>query len=113
MKAAGKRLWKKITDSYDLDERESEVLTLACATADDVADLAALVADGGSVSARAELRMTRAALSRLLGQIRLPVEDGSSRTQQQLRASKAAQVRWSKTAEAREERKRAGGSTPR
>jgi hypothetical protein len=58
------------------DERESEVLRLAAACADDVADLEVLVANGAPVSVRAELRQLRVAQARLLGQLRLPVEDG-------------------------------------
>lgn len=101
---AGRALWARFVPTFDLDEREREVLLLACATADDVAELAGLVADGAPVSARAELRMTRAALARLLGQLRLPDDDGTPRPEKQLRAQRAAQSRWTKSAKVREER---------
>lgn len=106
---AGQALWARFVPVFDLDEREREVLLLACSTADDVHDLETLVANGAPVSARAELRMTRAALARLLGQLRLPIDDGTPRTEKQLRAQRAAETRWARSATVREERKH--GST--
>jgi hypothetical protein len=88
-----------------LDERESEVLRIAAACADDAADLEALVAKGAPVSVRAELRQLRVAQARLLGQLRLPVEDGNPLSNAGEGTQHAARTRWNRTADERDERK--------
>lgn len=107
---AGLAVWHRFADEYVLDLREQSVLRLAADTADDVAALAALVADGAPVNARAELRMARTTLATLLGRLNLPDEDGVPRTAEALRKSKAAHARWDRTAEQRAERKRFSGA---
>lgn len=106
--AAGSRLWKSIGDAYELDERESANLELACRQADDVARLeASLNSDGlivpGATGAPklntvvSELRMSRLALSKLLDAIALPdAETEKPMTGAQRRAQKAADARWSR-----------------
>lgn len=86
----GRRLWKSITDDYDLEDHELVLLRQAVATADICADLQAKVDSGGTVvdgrvnPALPELRNQRAMLARLLTALRVPVgerEDSPQRTQ--------------------------------
>ena len=56
---------------------------------------------------RAELRQTRTALARLIGQLRIPDDDGVPRSEESKRKSRAAHARWDKTAAARAERRSA------
>src|SRR3954469_2088706 len=100
----GLKLWNRFAGPFTLDARESEVLRLAAACADDAADLEALVAKGAPVSVGAELRQLRVARARLLGQLRLPVE-GKPLSNAGKSAQDAANTRWSRTADERGERK--------
>lgn len=106
--AAGTALWCGLTDVYVFAPREVAVLTLACRQADDVAALEAALAEDGPVvvgsrgqprlsAVVTELRQGRVALARLLGDLALPGEDDQvPRTAASERASRAAQVRWSR-----------------
>lgn len=102
---AGRAMWKSIHDAlgdeFELDDRERQILTLACRQRDDLAALeATLRKDGrtvrGSVGqprlhpAVAEARQARLAIARLLGQLALPDDAGEMQTSASLRASKAA-----------------------
>lgn len=71
--AAGRRLWKSVTDTYELEEHERAVLTEAARTADLCAKLAAK-ADriDGTSPVLVELRQQRLALAKLLGALKVP-----------------------------------------
>lgn len=80
--AAGERLWRSVTDHYDLDEHEATLLHSACTTADLIDVLDATVAREGAViespqgrkahPALVEVRQQKIALARLLAALRLP-----------------------------------------
>ncbi len=111
----GRALWRSIAAAVaqagdeehvaELDERERELLRLACAQADDIAALereirrAGVVVEGSKGQPRlspllAEARQARLALARLLGDLSLPDLEEKPRTQASLRAQHAANVRW-------------------
>lgn len=105
---AGTALWKAITGAFvDLDPRELAVLEAACAQADDVALLEALLVKDGPVvrgsmgqprlsQVLAELRQGRLAVGRLLDLLVLPGADDSDKpaTGRSRRAKAAADYRW-------------------
>jgi len=107
---SGRALWKRIVDAvhdlYELDEREQEILRLACRQADDLVALeGAIKRDGRTVKgsagqprlhpAVAEARQARLAIGRLLGLLELPAgDDDEPRTERSRRAAHAANVRW-------------------
>ena len=111
--ASGKRLWSAIyadlEDDWTLDAREVDLLGRACAAADGLTDLeAVLKRDGVTVAARggvalhpavAEIRQQRALILRLLGAIELSDPKGGSLSSQ--RARKAAESRWAGRGEQR------------
>jgi hypothetical protein len=88
-KAAGRRLWKSITDDYDLSGAELEILRSAVRVADALDDLAAIVASEGVIEpgvgrahpALVEHRQQSIALARLIAALRLPDADAGSRLQ--------------------------------
>ena len=100
--AAGADLWARLTDVFDLEVGELLLLEQAARQADTVADLdAAVAADGVIVTGAAgqsrlnaavtELRQSRLALAKLLGELGLPTEDDERpMTAAQRRAQKAA-----------------------
>lgn len=116
---AGRVLWKSFTSRYVLDPRELTVLAMAARQADVLADLEAALAAGelvvdGSAGQPVlnglvgEARLARQAVARLLGALDLPAEDGQAAlTAAQVRARKAANVRWA----TRRERMAAGGNS--
>jgi len=92
--------------TYELDAAETELLTEVCRALDEAEGLHAVVAaEGCTVAgsrgqvrahpALAELRATRLVLGRLLGQLELPGEDGTSLPSPvQVRGRRAARQRW-------------------
>ena len=101
----GKRLWRRITASYDLREDELVLLDQACRVADTVALLEAglkgapLMVAGSMGQQRehpllSEARQQRGQLARFLAQLKLPDEDAISTRSTQARW--AAQARWAK-----------------
>jgi hypothetical protein len=78
----GRRLWRDVLGSYELDEHEMALLVEATRTVDDLDGLAAIVkAEGRIVTSKAgprahpalvEARQLRIALARLLAALRLP-----------------------------------------
>ena len=119
---SGAALWKKFASTYRFDERELEISTLAARQADDIAGLeSALAADGlmiagasGQIRMNAcitELRGSRIALARHLGQLDLPDADGPPVTARSAHARRAADSRWEKVRriEAAQAERRAGG----
>lgn len=80
---SGKRLWRSVVDSYELEVHELLLLKEAVRTVDLLDDLAKLVADDGPVTqdrfgqdrvhpALVEARQLKIALARLLAALRLP-----------------------------------------
>jgi phage terminase small subunit len=116
LRASGRTLWRAVIadvpSDWELDARDVAVLEAACRQADDVADLeAAVTRDGVMIEGAAgqrrlnaaltELRQSRLALGRLLGQVDLPDEQRRPVTEASRRAQRAAHVRWSAQAERR------------
>lgn len=105
--AAGSRLWRAITDRYDLDPAELATLEAAARQADDVARLTAAAADAPVLDAGStgqprvhpvlvELRLSRQALAALLARLRLPTDDvDEGESPATTRARAAAERRWS------------------
>lgn len=106
---SGRHLWRQIQaavgDDFELDERETAILAMACRQADDLAALEeALDRDGVSVAGSAgqprlnplvtEIRQARLALNRLLGSVSIPDAEAEPRTASSLRAQNAANKRW-------------------
>lgn len=113
----GRRFWRAVVGTYELEPDEVEVLVEVCRTLDQVETLQAAVdRDGltvrGSVGqvrihpAVSELRSSRLALGKLLAQLELPDLDGEALSSPtQARARKAARSRWDAAARAREARR--------
>ena len=116
----GRALWRSIHAAavagssaeqvLEFDEREREVLRLACSQVDDLAALEAAIRRDGVTSVGSqgqprlsalvvEARQARLALARLLGEIELPDVEETPRSQASLRAQRAAQARWRAQAE--------------
>jgi hypothetical protein len=108
--ARGRAFWRTVQADYDLDVAEIELLVEVCRALDECEALHAVVErDGRTVPgsrgqvvahpALSELRSTRLMLGRLLAQLELPDEDGSSLpTPLQARGRRAASSRWAATA---------------
>jgi hypothetical protein len=104
--APGRELWRTLTNVYQFDTRELIVLRLACRQADMVDGLEQALEAGGLIIAGSagqdrlspiptELRQSRLALSRLLGDLSIPSEAGAGPTAASRRARKASASRWS------------------
>ncbi len=102
--APGRALWRSITTRWELDQRESAILTHACKTTDLIADLEALLASEGLTVLGAsgqprlspvptEIRQQRVALEKLLNALSLPVAEGEAERVSR-RSQLAAQRRW-------------------
>ena len=79
MLGPGKRLWRKVIDSFDLDAPELLLLAEACRTADLCSRLQAELDETGPIldsgrlnPAAAELRQQRLVLARLISSLQLP-----------------------------------------
>jgi hypothetical protein len=81
LKAPGRRLWRAVVGTYDLESHEELLLEQACHVADACADLqdavdtGPLIADDRAAPALVELRQQRLLLGRLLAALRVPGED--------------------------------------
>jgi P27 family predicted phage terminase small subunit len=107
---AGKALWRKMCEAlppgWQYDEREQALLGAACKQADDLAMLQRAIKRDGAMAvgskgqptvhpAIPEARQARVVLSRLLGELSLPVESAERpQTAASRRAQKAANTRW-------------------
>lgn len=90
-RAAGRRLWRSVLASFDLDEHELTLLRQAVCTADlcdllqSIVDVEGLVLEDRAHPALVELRQQRILLARLIVALRVPMgeqEDAApSRTQ--------------------------------
>jgi hypothetical protein len=105
---AGASLWADVSSRYDLRPDELRVLEAACREQDLIVRLdAALV--GADLIVRGsqgqpvanplvqELRQHRSTLRGLLGQLKLPDEDGRVAASTSAQARKAANARWKRT----------------
>jgi hypothetical protein len=98
----GKRFWDYVTDTFDLEREDRELLGEVCRTLDvlETLDYASAHADDATqmLTFQREARQQRLALGRMLGQLALPDEDGAGLiTTRQRAAQKAAQSRWRNT----------------
>lgn len=104
--ASGRRLWRSVTDGFDLGPDEMEVLREACRCADELQRLRDAVAEApltttgsaGQLVAHPlleQVRRHRDLLGKLMERLALPAgdEDAGS-TPAQRRAQRAAQQRW-------------------
>lgn len=121
LRPAGRRLWKAVTSSYELEVHELEVLAMACQQADVVEGLESLVAVDGYMAigskgqtivhpALSEARQGRVVLGRLIAQLALPADaadvPASVRSE---RARRAADARWRRRDQLAQRRARAWG----
>ena len=101
---AGRAHWRSVVNTFDLDDRELEILALAARQADDLALLEQAIREDGGMSvgsagqpivhpAIQEARQARLAIGRLHCILNLPVEDEHG-TEASTRGRKAAQARW-------------------
>src|SRR5215211_2823845 len=105
----GKALWRStmagLPKGWELDERETQILTLAVRQADDLRRLEiAIRRDGAMVPgsqgqpvlnpAIGEARLARLAITRLLGELKLPDAAGVPRSSRSRSAQRAAAARW-------------------
>jgi hypothetical protein len=110
---AGLKLWREVTEGLVLRPDERELLGQACATADTIASLEAVLSVAEAVvpgskgqatlhPAIPELRLQRALLGSLLSKLDVPEEEGEGSEWDGLsaskRARKAAHVRWQQRA---------------
>lgn len=116
LRESGRALWVAIladlaaapaddAAGWELDARELVLLEQAARQADLVADLERVLVEDGLVvagsqgqsrlnAAATELRQSRVALAKLLGELALPGEDGRAMTAAQRRAQHAARTRY-------------------
>jgi hypothetical protein len=103
--AKARRIWRSITDTYELRADELRVLEDACREVDlierleealDGADLIVHGSQGQPVANPLvqELRQHRGTLKALLGSLKLPDEDGRQAESRSSSARAAAQARW-------------------
>lgn len=76
----GRRLWRSVTDDYELEQHETELLEQAARTADLVEALRVALSDGALLTTDGkirpeivELRQQRQMLARLLAALRVPL----------------------------------------
>ncbi|MBE4716763.1 P27 family phage terminase small subunit [Pseudarthrobacter sp. AB1] len=113
LNARGKAFWALITEGFELDSAELEVLKEACRTLDEIDALKAAADEHGPMvkgstgqlvvnPALLEVRQARAAFERMVKALALPSEDDEHQTAAERSisedASKAAQARWGKRA---------------
>lgn len=106
LRTAGRRLWRQMVDVYELDPSEQTALESACRTADELADLQAVLAEvstptvaGSKGQTRvhplyAEVRQHRLALARLLAAIDLPDDAAGAGASRSAAGRALARQRW-------------------
>lgn len=85
LKNGGRKLWKSVTDDYELGQHELTILLEAARTVDALEDLEAIVRKEGVTAvtpqgvrahpALVELRQQRVTLAKLVASLRIPLED--------------------------------------
>lgn len=88
LKAGGKRLWKAVTDEFELGEHELSVLLQASRTVDALDELERIVIAEGVTHdspqgvrahpALVEARQQRITLAKLVASLRIPLDDDQS-----------------------------------
>lgn len=105
LRAAGRRLWRDVTEAYDLRPDELAVLREMARQVDELDRLAAALADIEPVTVGskgqpvahpllAEARGARLVLARLTSTLSLPDEGTPGMTAKQRHAQRAADARW-------------------
>lgn len=110
--AAGRDMWTKVIDAYELRADELRLLEDACRTADSIDQLSADMKDqpttttgvGGQLRVHPllpEIRQQRIALAGMFKQLKLPDEPGDERSNaagatRSTQARAAANARWSR-----------------
>jgi len=94
LKAGGRKLWRSVTDEFELGEHELSILLEAARTVDALDALQAIVRDEGVTNtspqglrahpALVEARQQRVTLAKLVASLRIPLDDDqeASRTPQ-------------------------------
>jgi hypothetical protein len=90
LKAGGRKLWRSVTDEYELGEHELSILLEASRTVDALEALEAIVRDEGVTNvspqgvrahpALVEARQQRVTLAKLIASLRIPLEDDQEAT---------------------------------
>lgn len=85
LKAGGRKLWKAVTDDFDLGQHELSILLEASRTVDALNELENIVKDEGVTHqspqgvrahpALVEARQQRVTLAKLVASLRIPLED--------------------------------------
>lgn len=88
LKTAGRRLWRSVTDDYELGEHELTILLEAARTVDALAELEKIVQTEGVTNvspqgvrahpALVEARQQRIVLAKLVASLRIPLDDEQS-----------------------------------
>lgn len=90
LKAGGRKLWRSVTDDYELGEHELSILLEAARTVDSLDELQRIVRDEGVTNtspqgvrahpALVEARQQRVTLAKLVASLRIPLEDEQEAT---------------------------------
>lgn len=113
LKARGRAYWRSVVADFDLSGSELELLAEICRVLDRLDELAAVLAEEGSVCAGSrgqrvvhpalsEARQQQLVLAQLTKALNVPVDDDEPKKDRAAqarsdRARKAAQRRWGKT----------------
>jgi hypothetical protein len=108
--ACGKAFWRATVGVFELNDSEMRLLHECCRILDELDSLRAVVVEQGVTSkgsqgqtvahpALAAMSSHRGVLGRLVAQLNLPYDEDSSslQTPAQIRAKRAANVRWSRS----------------
>ena len=90
LKAGGRKLWRSVTDDYELGEHELSILLEAARTVDALDELQRIVREEGVTNvspqgvrahpALVEARQQRVTLAKLVASLRIPLEDEQEAT---------------------------------
>lgn len=85
LKAGGRKLWRSVTDDFELGQHELSILVEASRTVDALDELEAIVREEGVTNTSAqgvrahpalvEARQQRVTLAKLVASLRIPLED--------------------------------------
>lgn len=88
LKAGGRKLWRSVTDDYELGEHELSILLEAARTVDALDELQRIVREEGVTNvspqgvrahpALVEARQQRVTLAKLVASLRIPLEEDES-----------------------------------
>lgn len=99
LKAGGRKLWRSVTDDFELGEHELSILLEASRTVDALDELEKIVRDEGVTNvspqgvrahpALVEARQQRVTLAKLVASLRIPLDDAQEATRTPQRRSGA------------------------